>query len=103
MLSVTPPLTSDGVNPEWMNAHRRFHTALATGGPNATLLDVRQRLFDEAELCRHWSARASGSKRHIAAEHSDLLAAALNRDPDRTSELLREHARYTARLAGGST
>lgn len=81
VLSVTLPLTSDGVNPEWMNAHRRFHTALAAGCPNATLLDVRQRLFDEAELYRHWSARASGSKRNLAAEHSDLLAAALNRDP----------------------
>ena len=103
VLSVTPPLSSDGINPEWMNAHRRFHAALASGCPNATLLDVRQRLFDEAELYRHWSARGGGSERNIAAEHADLLDSALNRDPRRTSELLREHVRHTAKLAVDAT
>lgn len=103
VLSVTPPLSSDGVNPEWMNAHRRFHAALAAGCPNATLLDVRQRLFDEAELYRHWSARASGSERNIAAEHADLLAGALNRDSEVVVQLLQEHLRHTAKLAVDAT
>jgi DNA-binding GntR family transcriptional regulator len=95
---------SDGrVNPEWMNAHRRFHTALAAGCPNATLRDVRQRLFDEAELYRHWSALGVGSKRNIAAEHADLLAAALHRDSGRTADLVQDHVRYTAKLALAAT
>jgi DNA-binding GntR family transcriptional regulator len=98
-LSATPPLSSDGINPAWMNAHRRFHTALAAGCPNETMLEVRQRLFDEAELYRHWSARGVGSQRDIAAEHADLLAAALGRDPDTATRLLQEHLRYTATLA----
>jgi DNA-binding GntR family transcriptional regulator len=103
LLSVTVPLCSDGPNPDWMNAHRRFHTALAAGCPNATLLEVRQRLFDEAELYRHWSARGTGSKRNIAAEHADLMAAALKRDPETAARLLQEHVRHTANLAGEAT
>ena len=103
ILSVTVPLGSDGPNPEWMNAHRRFHTALAAGCPNATLLEVRQRLFDEAELYRHWSARGTGSKRNIAAEHADLMGAALKRDPETAARLLQEHVRHTANLAVEAT
>jgi DNA-binding GntR family transcriptional regulator len=103
VLSVTPPVSSDGINPAWMNAHRQFHAALAAGCPNVTLLDVRQRLFDEGELYRHWSARAPGPRRDIAAEHADLLTAALNRDADHAAYLLREHVRYTAQLALGAT
>jgi DNA-binding GntR family transcriptional regulator len=99
VLSITAPLSSDGVNPAWMTAHRRFHAALAAGCPNETMLEIRQRLFDEAELYRHWSARGSGSKRDIAAEHTDLLAAALDRDPDTAVRLLQDHLRHTATLA----
>ena len=99
VLSVTAPLSGDGINPAWMNAHRRFHTALAAGCPNQTMLEIRQRLFDEAELYRHWSARGVGSKRDIAAEHVDLLAAALDRDPDTAARLLQDHLRHTATLA----
>ncbi len=103
VLSVTAPLSDDGINPAWMNAHRRFHTALAAGCPNQTMLEVRQRLFDEAELYRHWSARGVGSRRDIAGEHVDLLAAALGRDPGTASRLLQEHLRHTAALAIGTT
>ncbi len=99
VLSVTAPLNADGINPAWMNAHRRFHTALAAGCPNETMLEIRQRLFDEAELYRHWSARGIGSKRDIAAEHAELLAAALDRDPDTAVRLLQDHLRHTASLA----
>ena len=99
VLSVTAPLSSDGINPAWMVAHRRFHTALAAGCPNDTMLEIRQRLFDEAELYRHWSARGVGSKRDIATEHADLLAAALGRDPDTAARLLQDHLRHTATLA----
>lgn len=99
VLSVTAPLAGDGINPAWMNAHRRFHTALAAGCPNETMIEIRQRLFDEAELYRHWSARGIGSKRDIAAEHADLLAAALDRDPDSAARLLQDHLRHTATLA----
>lgn len=99
LLSVTTPFAGDGINPAWMNAHRRFHAALAAGCPNETMLEIRQRLFDEAELYRHWSARGIGSKRDIAAEHADLLAAALDRDPESAARMLQDHLRHTADLA----
>jgi DNA-binding GntR family transcriptional regulator len=103
VLSVTATVSNESVNPAWMNAHRAFHSALAAGCPNATLLDIRQRLFDEAELYRHWSARAPGSKRDVAAEHAELLAAALNRDSDVAVRLIQQHLRHTARLAVEAT
>ena len=103
VLGVTAPMSSDGINPEWMNAHRRFHTALAAGCPNQTMLEIRQRLFDEGELYRHWSARGIGSKRDIAAEHAELLAAALDRDPESAVRLLQDHLRHTATLALGTS
>jgi DNA-binding GntR family transcriptional regulator len=99
VLSVTTPLSGDGVNPAWMIAHRHFHTALAAGCPNETMREIRQRLFDEAELYRHWSARGMGSRRDVAAEHADLLASALGRDPNTATRLLQQHLRYTATLA----
>jgi DNA-binding GntR family transcriptional regulator len=103
VLSVTSPRAGDVINPAWMVAHRRFHTALAAGCPNTTLLDIRQRLFDEAELYRHWSARSGGARRDIGAEHSDLLAAALAHDAELAAELVQAHLRTTAQFVNGRT
>ena len=98
VLSVTPPHVDEAVNSAWMVAHRRFHTMLAAGCPNITLVGIRERLFDEAELYRHWSARGPGSQRNIGAEHAEILAAALARDAPRCVDLLQQHLRYTARF-----
>jgi DNA-binding GntR family transcriptional regulator len=98
VLSVTAPHVDAKLNPAWMTAHRRFHTALAAGCPNTTLVDIRQRLFDEAELYRHWSARGPGSERDIGSEHADLLAAALSRNAKQCAALLERHLRSTARF-----
>ncbi len=99
VLSVTSPMSEGSVNAAWMNAHRRFHAELASACPSSTMLDTRQRLFDEAELYRHWSARGVGAKRDIAAEHDGLLAAALRRDAYAAASLVRAHINLTADLA----
>jgi DNA-binding GntR family transcriptional regulator len=100
VLAATPPFNDDGtVNGGWMNAHRRFHAELASACPSSTMLDTRQRLFDEAELYRHWSARGAGAKRDIAAEHEGLLSAALRRDSEGAAALVCAHIEYTASLA----
>ena len=40
VLAVTPPLGGDeSINAGWLNAHRRFHAALAAACPSATMLD----------------------------------------------------------------
>ena len=98
ILCATPPHIDGAVNPAWMVAHRRFHTALAAACPNITLVTIRQRLFDEAELYRHWSARGPGSQRDIGVEHAALLATALSRDATHCVDLLQQHLRYTAQF-----
>jgi GntR family transcriptional regulator, carbon starvation induced regulator len=98
VLSATPPHIDGVVNPAWMIAHRRFHTALAAACPNVTLVGIRQRLFDEAELYRHWSARGPGSQRNIGAEHAEILASALAGDATSCVESLQQHLRSTAQF-----
>lgn len=102
VLGITPPVAAGTVNPEWMTAHRRFHTALAAGCPNPILLDLRQRLFDEAELYRHRSTERRGRERDVAGEHEALLEAALARDLDAASALIESHLRTTAELSAAN-
>ncbi len=102
VLSVTAPHVNAKVNPAWMSAHRRFHTALAAACPNATLVGIRQRLFDEAELYRHWSARGPGAQRDIGFEHAELLGAALARDATGCVAILQQHLRTTAEFVAES-
>jgi DNA-binding GntR family transcriptional regulator len=107
VLSVTPTAIDGAVNPAWMEAHRRFHAALAAGCPNTTLLVVRQQLFDEAELYRHRSSglpfTARPNRRDVVAEHRELLDAALARHAERAAALVTVHLRRTAELAGHDT
>jgi GntR family transcriptional regulator, carbon starvation induced regulator len=98
VLSATPAQSDGAVNPAWMTAHRRFHAALAAACPNTTLVSIRQRLFDEAELYRHWSARGPGLQRDIGAEHMDILAFALAGDAASCIASLQQHLRQTARF-----
>ena len=102
VLRITPPLIDDVINPEWMNAHRRFHAVLVGGCPNAILLELRQRLFDEAELYRHRSAEHAGRKRDVTKEHLALLDAVLARDVRAATTLIEAHLRTTADLARSS-
>ena len=101
VLSVTTPRLPDtSPNPRWMDAHRSFHAALVGGCPNSTLLVVRQQLFDEAELYRHRSATEGLPVRDVAAEHSELVDAALRHDAPLAASLLVAHLQLTAQLAG---
>jgi len=100
VLRITSPVTSDdSINPDWMNAHRRFHAVLVGGCPNAILLELRQRLFDEAELYRHRSAEREGRSRDIGTEHRALLDAVLARDVATATDLIEAHLRSTSMLA----
>jgi DNA-binding GntR family transcriptional regulator len=96
LLIITAPMLDGEINEAWMTAHRRFHAALTAGCANQTLLEVRQRLFDEAELYRHWSARTKGAERDLPGEHTRLMDAVLARQEDLAADLLVEHLRYTA-------
>ncbi len=109
-LGRTPMLEQDGTgraSDEWTVRHAAFHLALLVGCPNRRVLRVAGALREEAELYRQWSvSRGSAGGRDAAGEHLALLGAALDRDADRATGLVREHIAHTARLlvdpAGGA-
>lgn len=82
----------------WAAAHARFHHALIAGCPNLWLLRVRGTLFDQSERYRRLSVALQGDGRDIAAEHAELLDAAIARDADRAAAQMREHLSTTARV-----
>ena len=100
MRRPSSPLTEP--NYAWMTAHRDFHTALASACTSPLLKQLRQQLFDSAELYRQWSwapARARAKQtRNLAKEHKELLDAAVAHDEDRTVALITRHIERTSEL-----
>lgn len=100
VLVSLPMTTADGVMSEvWTRAHAGFHEALAAGCCSPTLLGVRRRLYDRAELYRWWSiepGRAQG--RDVACEHRELLEAMLSRDADLAVDRITRHIETTTML-----
>ena len=84
-------------NPAWMQAHSDFHSALTAACTSPLLRQLRQQLFDSAELYRHWSIwSAVGRKRGPGAdEHTELLGAALAHDVDEVVACIERHIRRT--------
>lgn len=98
VLSATDPLDPDGtLSRAWMDAHRAFHAAIVSACPSATLLAVRQQLFDEGELYRHRFAERQEGHRDVAKEHQELVDAVLEGNVARASALLVAHISATAR------
>lgn len=88
----------------WIDAHSAFHAALAEASTSPLLKDLRQRLFDSAELYRHWSKNAQpvGTRRNVKAEHQALRDAALARNGDLLVALACDHIQLTSDfLVGG--
>ncbi len=84
MLARTPekdPLDPGRTNPAWDQAHAEFHEALLQACPNRRLRDLAMRLRQEFKLYRHWSdALSEDPNRDAAAEHQQLVDAAIARD-----------------------
>lgn len=92
-----PPSTP---NYAWMRAHSEFHAALAAACTSPLLKQLRQQLFDAAELYRFWSATlvSPKRKRNLAKEHRALLDAALAHDAEKGVELITSHIQRTTDL-----
>lgn len=80
---------------QWSTRHRDFHLATYAGARSPLLQSLVADLFDAAERYRRYSARHRQAPRHKHAEHQDLLAAVLARDPGRATGLLAQHISST--------
>ncbi|MFI5756305.1 GntR family transcriptional regulator [Streptomyces sp. NPDC051569] len=97
------PLIAEGEPPQvtegWSAAHAHFHLALLAGCRNGRLLSLAQQLRGEAELYRRWSvSMGSEPDRDLAADHRELMEAAVARDAGLASDRLRRHISHTTRL-----
>ena len=98
-LSRTPMLAkanSHEMNEAWSAVHGEFHAALAEGCGSAWLLKIRRSLYEQSERYRRLSIPLDHGDRDIAAEHLAICNAAINRNKDQVSRLIKEHIQKTA-------
>jgi len=112
-LSRLPMLASGGpgLDPEWESAHAAFHAALLSGCTSKWLKSLSDLLRDQTARYRNLSVaaqpkaakgpkaqRRASSGRDVAAEHQQMVEAALSRDAERACAVLAEHFRTTTAL-----
>ena len=86
---------------DWSERHRAYHMALLSATPSALLSNMVASLFDRAERYRRYSARHRTEERHKNSEHEALMKAAIDRDAEKATRLLRKHIEGTlARVTG---
>ena len=81
---------------QWTVLHKAFHMALILKCPSSRMITTCSALFDLAERYRRFSATHRETPRDIAAEHRQLMGAALDHDAEAAGRLLREHIATTA-------
>lgn len=88
-------------------SHDRFHEALIGGCGSPWTLRTREMLFRASERYRFFAARfrreadATGPEevaQSSEAAYAALFIAATSRDPEKTSQLIREHVKLIAKL-----
>lgn len=92
------PISYHGSNEPWEEAHRQFHYALIKGCDMPIVLDLCSSLFDASRLYRRLSAPLVEGTRDIAAEHLQIMEAALARDADVCLARLELHFRTTSKV-----
>lgn len=80
---------------EWAEAHAAFHAALCAASASPRLLQLRQSLFDTAEVYHAW-LRPPGGLRDRAAEHKEIMDAVLVRDSAKACALMTVHITRTS-------
>ena len=91
---VDPAADPDGFA-EWTEAHAAFHAALCAASASPRLLELRQSLFDTAEVYRAW-LRPPGGLRDRADEHREIMDAVLVRDSAKACALMTVHITRTS-------
>lgn len=93
----TPPRDENNqLTAEWAAAHQAFHAKMISACGVPTLIDLANTLSDLTQLYNRWAASATNwTGRDLAAEHRELLDAALARDAEKTADLLDCHYQKT--------
>jgi GntR family carbon starvation induced transcriptional regulator len=90
-LTRTENLLADGgVNPEWEERHRAFHSALIVSCGSRWLIDLYEKLFDCADRYRNLCLR-SIERRDVGGEHQKIANAVIARDVTNSVQLLNRH------------
>ena len=92
---VEDPVADSAGFAEWTEAHAAFHAALCAASASPRLLELRQSLFDTAEIYRTW-LRPPGGLRDRAAEHREIMDAVLVRDSAKACALMTVHITRTS-------
>jgi DNA-binding GntR family transcriptional regulator len=87
-------------NPEWEACHLRFHQALLAACGAPPLLAFCDRLREEARRYRALSNILAYPGRDVAAEHTAIARATLDRDVEKAAALLAEHYERTGAFVG---
>lgn len=92
---VVDPAADPAGSSEWTEAHTAFHAALCMASASPRLLELRQSLFDTAEVYHAW-LRPPGGLRDRAAEHKEIMDAVLVRDSAKACALMTVHITRTS-------
>jgi DNA-binding GntR family transcriptional regulator len=92
---VADPVADPAGFAEWTEAHAAFHVALCAASASPRLLDLRQSLFDTAEVYHAW-LRPAGGLRDRAGEHREIMDAVLVRDSAKACALMTVHITRTS-------
>lgn len=97
--AIRDPANSRHLSSEWVAAHRTFHAILIEACNLEVLTETAASLADMTELYRRWSVPAVEQEdRDVLAEDTAILEAALDRDAERTAELIRRHYDITLQI-----
>lgn len=96
------PDNPDVISTTWRNEHTDFHEALVAACGSPTLMSIRARLFEQAERYVALSIMSDGPLRDDVSEHRNLMRAALDRDSDKSIELIRLHINRTLNKVSAS-
>jgi DNA-binding GntR family transcriptional regulator len=85
---------------EWTARHKEFHQALIAACTSPWLIRMHNMLYDQTERYRAISARAgsaaTGPKRDVKGEHSDIADAVIARNEAEALRLMQAHLKRTA-------
>jgi DNA-binding GntR family transcriptional regulator len=92
----------DAISMTWRKEHASFHEALVAACGSPTLMSIRARLFEQTERYVALSIMSDGPLRDDVGEHRNLMRAALDRDSEKSVELIRLHINKTLNKVSAS-